>query len=81
MIGASDMRFCGSLTYLAIENSNCPNLYTYEMFERNNLADLPYPIEPQDVNLYEDLLQINIYIYTFSDDEGKGRHPLFTSRK
>ena len=51
------------------------------MFERNHLADLPYPIASQDFHLYEDLLQTNIYVYTFSDDEGKGRHPLITSRK
>ena len=56
-------------------------LYTNEMFDRNHLADLPYPIAPQDVNFYEDLLQINIFVYSFSDDEDKGRHPLFTSRK
>ena len=38
------------------------------MFERNQLANLPYPIPPNDVHLYE-------------DDEGTARHPLFISRK
>ena len=50
------------------------------MFERNHLVDLPYPIATQDVHLYKDVLQINIYVYSFSDDEGKVRHPLFTSK-
>ena len=50
------------------------------MFERNHLLDLINPIAPQDVHLYEDLLQINIYVYSFSDYEGNGRHQLFTSK-
>ena len=51
------------------------------MFERNHLAYFPYPIAPHDVHLYEDLLQINIYVYSFTDDENKDRYPLFTSKK
>ena len=51
------------------------------MFERNYLADFPYPIGPQNVHLYVDLLKINIYVYTFSDDEGTGQHRLFIIRK
>ena len=51
------------------------------MFERNHLADLSYSIALHNIYLYEDRLQININVYTFSDDEGKSRHPLFTSRK
>ena len=51
------------------------------MFERNNLVDIPYPIPPNDVHLYEDQLQININVFSFFDDEGKAKHPLFISRK
>ena len=51
------------------------------MFEDNHLADLPYPIAPNDVHLYEDQLQININVFSFFDEEGKARHPLFISRK
>ena len=58
-----------------------PSLYTDEMFKRNHLADLPYLIAFQDVHLHEVRLEIHIYEYTFSDDIGKGRHPLLTSRK
>ena len=39
-------------------NNFRPSLYTNETFERNHLADLLYPIAPQDVHLYEDRLQI-----------------------
>ena len=51
------------------------------MFERNNLVDLPYPIAPNNVHLYEDQLQIYINVFSFFDDEGKARHPLFISTK
>ena len=33
------------------------------------------------VTLYEDQLQININVFSFFDDEGKARHPLFIIRK
>ena len=58
-----------------------PALYTNIMFERNNLDDLPYPIKPSDVSNYEDQLQININVFSFFDDEGKARYPMFISRK
>ncbi|MCP6768593.1 hypothetical protein NL529_27510, partial [Klebsiella pneumoniae] len=54
-----------------------PNLYTEEMFENNNLVDLPYPIFPNDVHLYEDQLALNINVFSFFDEEGKARHPLY----
>ena len=58
-----------------------PYFYTEQMFENNGLADLPYPIIPNDVHLYEDQLQTNINLFSFFDDEGKALHPLFSSRK
>ena len=51
------------------------------MFQRHNLDTLPYPILPNDVHLYEDLLQMNINVFSFFDDEGRARHPLIISRK
>ena len=51
------------------------------MFDRNNLHDLPIPIKHSDVSNYEDILQININVFSFFDDEGKARYPMFISRK
>ena len=51
------------------------------MFRNNGLADLPYPICPNDVHLYEDQLQTNINLFSFFDDEAKAHHPLFSSRR
>ena len=52
-------------------------MYMEQMFEQNNLANLPYIIAPNDVHLYDDQLQININVFSFFDYEGKARHPLF----
>ena len=58
-----------------------PALYTDIMFALNNLRDLPYHIKPSDVSNYEDILQININVFSFFDDEGKARYPMVISRK
>ena len=58
-----------------------PNSYTNEMFESNNLLELPYPIHYSDVSKYEDLLQCNRNVFSFFDDDGKARYPMFISRK
>ena len=62
------------------KHSTRPNHYPEQKFEDNQLADLLYPISPKDVHLYEDRLHININVFSFFDDEGKARHPLFISR-
>ena len=64
-------------------NKHCvrPTTYKQEMFHRNHLDTIPYPISPINVHLYEDQLQMNINVFTFIDDEGRARHPLVISRK
>ena len=64
-------------------NGNClrATLYKEEMFQRHNLDTLLYPIIPNDVHLYVDLLKMNINVFSFFDDEGHARHPLTISRK
>ena len=57
-----------------------PNNYTNEMFVRNNLDDLPYPISPRDLHQYKDRLETNINLFSFFNDEGKARYPLYSSR-
>ena len=78
-------RICNALlsrkTSISGKNNQRPALYTDEMFERNNLHDLPYPIKPSDVSIYEDILQININLFSFFDGEGKARYPMFISRR
>ena len=62
-------------------HSNRLTVFTKQMFERNQLANLYYPISPIDVHFYEDKLQINIKVFSFVDDESKARHPLCISKK
>ena len=50
------------------------------MVHRNYLDTIPYPISPNDVNLYKDQLQININVCLLFDDDGRARHPLVISR-
>ena len=73
------------LCFLERENlpeNNCRRaiLYKEEMFQRNHLDTLCYPISPNDVNLYEDQLQININVFSFCDDKSRDRHSLVISR-
>lgn len=58
-----------------------PSLYRKEMFEKNGLADLHYPIALQDASLYEKKLKTNFNIFTFNDADGKERAIMFTSRR
>ena len=51
------------------------------MLQRHNLDTFPYPIEHNDVHLYEDKLQMNINVFFFFDYKGRSRHPLVISRK
>ena len=74
-----------ALLYFLIKKPNRnlqrSSLYTDKLFKQYHLDSLPYPISPNDVNLYEDLISMNINIFTFFDDEGKARHPYFISKK
>ena len=82
MTVASAMRFYIFWTHRVIEITLDEQHSTRSKCSTDNLlADLPYPIAPNDVHLYEDRLQININVFSFFDEEGKARHPLFISRK
>ena len=63
-------------------NKHCvrPTIYKDEMFHRNHLDTIPYPMSPNNVHLYEDQIQFNINVFSF-DYEGRARHPLIISRK
>ena len=84
----NDERCFGYALLYFLERENLPendcdrvSFYKYELFQHHHLDTLPYPISPKDVHLYEDQLQININVFSFFDDKGRGRHPLVISRK
>ena len=52
-----------------------------EWFHYYGLDSVNYPIQPADISRVEDQLQININLFSFFDDEGKERFPMYVSRK
>ncbi len=55
---------------------------TYDpYFEEFKLDNLAYPISPEDVPAIEEQIQINVNVYSFFDDEGMGKYPLYVSRR
>jgi len=63
-----------------IRNPERPKFYE-RLFQLNGLADLAYPIQPQDIPAIEEQLNLKINIFSFYDDEGKGRYPLYVSKR
>ena len=50
-------------------------------FVTKNLHRIHYPVEPNDVPALEVTLKTNISVFSFYDDEGKARWPLYVSEK
>ncbi len=50
-------------------------------FAREGLNRIQYPVEPERITQIEEALQVQINLYTFFDDEGKGRLPLVISKR
>jgi hypothetical protein len=49
-------------------------------FAQYGLDNIEYPVKLEDLEAIERQIDIPFNVYTFFDDEGKGRKPLFTSR-
>ena len=52
-----------------------------EFFDQYGLDDITYPVAPNQVPELEDRLHLNISIFSFFDDVGKARFPMYVSRK
>lgn len=55
--------------------------YYERYFQQYGLAELTYPVSPNDIPLVEDQLRIAINVFSFYDDEGRARYPIYISRK
>ena len=51
------------------------------LFGKYGLDPLNYPFEVANITAIEDKLGIGINVYSFFDDEGKWRYPLYTTQK
>ena len=59
---------------------NRPTVYD-KHFQSMGLDKLQYPVEPNQVPALEVTLKTNISLFSFYDDEGKARFPLYVSDK
>ena len=50
-------------------------------FKRFGLEKLEYPVKPHSVEAIEDQLHLRINIFSFFDEDGRGRYPMFVSKK
>ena len=72
----------------ALLSALCPapynpgEVYWYKnKFTEYHLDQIQYPVTVDKIPQIEDQLQINICIFSYFDDEGKGRYPIYVSQK
>ena len=51
-----------------------------QYFEQDRLNDIEYPVNPVDISQLEKRLNLSINLYSYFDDFGKARHPMYISR-
>ena len=51
------------------------------LFDKHHLSTIQYPVKPEDIPYIEENLHIAVNLYTYRDDEGKGRYTLYVSSK
>ena len=64
----------------AKKHSERPKQYL-EFYQIEGLNQLDYPVAPDQMPEIEEKLNIKINVFSFFDDEGKGRYPLYISRR
>ena len=78
-----DTRCFGYAILAALKNlpRNAERAHLYlPFFQEQGLHNLQYPVHPQDVPEIEQQLHLKINVFSFYDDEGKGRYPLYVSK-
>ena len=61
-----------------VEHPNRPNYYKRH-FERFDLNNIQYPVSPKEVDALQDQLHLKINIFSYFDEDGCARYPLFIS--
>ena len=71
-----------TLAGLGVMKANNPQRpFAYNaLFASNKLNQITYPVEPQRIPEIEQQLEISYNIFSFFDDEGKARYPLYISK-
>ena len=63
-----------------VEHAYRPGNYNH-LFTEYGLDQLNYPVEHADFPAIEDKLGVGINVFSLFDDEGKGRYPLYATKK
>ena len=69
-----------SAMYPQAVNSNRASKYDQLFHQHERIAELSYPVKIEDLPDVERALQIPINVFSFFDDEGQGRYPVYISR-
>ena len=68
-----------SALYPVNNHNERPNMYS-KYFEKYGLDDIEYPVNPVDIPLLEQHLNISINLYSYFDDIGRARYPIYISK-
>ena len=52
-----------------------------DYFEAERLKTIEYPVKPDQIPMIEEMLNLKINVFSFYDDEGKARYPLYVSKR
>ena len=64
----------------AERHASRPHQYD-QYFQTYGLQGIRYPVEIADIPAIEELLQVRINLFTFFDDQGRARQPIYVSKK
>ena len=63
-----------------VDHVVCPGNYSH-LFQKYEPEQIKYPIEVADIHPNEDKLKMSFNVYSFFDDDGKGRHSVYATAK
>ena len=69
-----------SALYPNMRNAQRPSKYNH-LFAPNHLDIIRYPVGTNQLASIEDMLQVNINVFSFYDSEGRARYPIWISEK
>ena len=50
------------------------------LFHKRGLDEIHYPVAIQDIPAIEDKIRISINVFSFYDDAGRARQPIYVSK-
>ena len=69
-----------SALYPVAKNTERPKNYEKYFDDRPHLANINYPVEIEELERVEAMINVPLNVYSFFDDEGRGRYPVYLSK-